>query len=111
MTLAKRAILLFLFFYTMAAQPGLPACWLMAKPCAVHFHLAGMAEIPHSHGYLFDLVRATAGPILPSAVPPAGQLLALIGLVKLWKELTKHLVINHSWVLSALVPPPRIGSL
>ena len=110
MATVKRTIILGLLLYTMFAQPGLPACWLMENPCAVHFHLPGMEEVPHSHIYLFDLVRASSGPALPSVDLVDVQLFALLGLIEVWKEFSQALVLNQSWDGLALYHPPKTGS-
>ncbi len=107
MSLANRAVLFILASYAMFAQPGLPACWLMQTPCAVHFHLPGMAEVPHSHDYLFDFVRANTAPALPQVVLSAGQWVAFLSLVAVWRAPAASAVFPSGWVPKAQYPPPR----
>lgn len=107
MSLATRIALFFLAIYSIFAQPGIPACWLMERPCEVHFHLPGMAEVPHSHEYLFDMARSSGVPILPMATLSASQLIALLGFTNLWQNLLTWVIVSSEWIASALIPPPK----
>ncbi len=107
MSLGTRIALFLLAIYSMFAQPGIPACWLMEKPCEVHFHLPGMAEVPHSHEYLFDMARSSGVPILPMVSLSASQLLTLLGLINLWQVLAARVIGKCVWIPGAQIPPPK----
>ena len=109
MSLVTRAALFFLAIYAMFAQPGLPACWLMQKPCEFHFHLPGMAEVPHSHEYLFDMARSSGVPILPLVTSSASQVLLLLGLVNLWLLILDKILDKGEWRQDVQIPPPKMS--
>ncbi|HVN54240.1 MAG TPA: hypothetical protein VMT46_07910 [Anaerolineaceae bacterium] len=102
-----RWILLLLAAYTLFAQPGLPACWLEAQPCASHPHPFGHAEEPHSHDYLLDMVLSGAAPAAPIVFAPLAEILALMGLADIFRYLGEHLAQGGAWKPVSITPPPK----
>ena len=107
MSLAVRISLFFLAFYTIFAQPGIPACWLMQKACGFHTHLAGMADRPHTHEYLFDMASAMNAIALPQVFFSASLLVMLMSLINLWRGLHSHVIAWSDFTLTVQLPPPR----
>ncbi len=108
-----RTLLLALAFYTMFAQPGLPACWLEKEPCKVHPHFSeAQAESPHSHTYLVDqaLGQSTAAPnrTLPAAA--LVWLLLMMGLLPVRKEQAASFSAAR-WLALPEPPPPKFPAL
>jgi hypothetical protein len=94
--------------YTALAQPGLPPCWLEARACEIHPHFSKEhAESPHTHGYLFDLAKATASAALPILLIPVSLLIELLSLSPLLRRTGNPAVIEWNWISPLEPPPPR----
>ncbi len=107
---AARVGLVLWAVYIMFAQPGLPACWLEAVPCAFHVHFGhGHAEAPHSHAYLIDISQGQGSQPYPH--PAADSmllvlLLALSGATARLKQ-ARHVYCPAGWAFAPEPPPPR----
>jgi hypothetical protein len=105
-----RLVLMALAFYTMFAQPGLPACWMEQQPCKFHPHFSdAQAESPHDHNFLFDQVLGQAAPASLSLLLPAAALLwmlMMMGLLPFRKESPDYFSVAR-WLALPEPPPPK----
>ena len=105
-----RISLLFWAVYTMAAPPGLPACWLEKVPCEFHTHFSQeQAETPHSHFYLYDLTLGMASQPYPFVFLTSSLLLLLLSLsgAKLRQGQSSSHLIPPGWKSTPEPPPPK----
>jgi len=102
-----RLVILPLAIYTLFAQPGLPACWLMRESCEAHPHPFQDAHQPHTHDYLFETAASSGLPTLPSLLPPVEEVLAALiaGLITLC--LSSEIITQKPWSPVRLFPPPK----
>jgi len=107
----RLAILLWAF-YTMFAQPGLPACWLEQQPCEYHVHFGGhQAQFPHTHFYLIDLSLGVAAQPAPLAQVSSTLLVLFLSLsgVKLWQRKNAAMLNGSGWMMDPEPPPPKLS--
>lgn len=103
-----RSTVLFLILYTALAQPGLPACWLMAHACEVHVHFSQeQASHPHTHEYLFDLAAGQGTQASTVQLAPALVLIKLLFSVAVWREACQPTTPGRQWMGALEPPPPR----
>jgi len=107
MSKTSLAILLFLAFYTTLAQPGLPACWLQADPCANHPHFNRNPYAEHDHEYLRLQALSLANVVLPTSLVPASLLIQFLGWTNITRMTTRLILSSKSWGLPPDPPPPR----
>ena len=105
-----RLFLLLWAGYLTLAQPGLPACWLEARPCEYHIHL-GRQQVgsAHSHNYLFDLANASAAQALAISPVPVNLLIEMLFLISLFRGSTSAVLRELNWIAPPFPPPPRAG--
>ena len=106
-----KVILILWAAYTMAAPPGLPACWLEKEPCEFHTHFSQEhAETPHSHFYLYDLTLGMASQPYPFVFLASSILLLLLALsgAKLRQQRRTSRLAPAGWELAPEPPPPKI---
>jgi hypothetical protein len=111
MSRGVRLLIFFMILYSAFAQPGLPPCWLMAESCSVHPHPGGHPELPHDHGYLFDLGQANSDGIAPALPVPARLLIAAAYAASLLLLLADEYIFSSGWVTPPDSPPPRLSDL
>ncbi|MEA4906951.1 MAG: hypothetical protein VB089_05000 [Anaerolineaceae bacterium] len=102
-----RTAVLLLALYTLFAQPGLPACWMMQRPCDLHDHPYQYTNPLHRYNYLFDDVSSGEAPLLPSLWPQTAELLHIIGLSDLTRSVARPYPAGGSWLPDLPTPPPR----
>jgi hypothetical protein len=107
-SILARGGMLLCTLYLALAQPGVPACWLSARACALHQHFSpAQAHHPHSHDYLHDLAAGQALQLLPASLAPAGLLIALLFLIQIWRVMRPAALRPPLWVWLPEPPPPR----
>ena len=105
-----RIVLLIWAVYTMAAPPGLPACWLEKEPCEFHTHfIQEQAETPHSHFYLYDLTLGMASQPYPFVFLASSMLLLLLSLsgAKFRQLRGSSTPLPAGWESTPEPPPPK----
>ena len=92
------------------APPGLPACWLQARPCAVHVHYGeSHAGSAHAHDYLLELAHGQPVQISPLEWTPIGLLLALLFPAQILRPRVRPALTRSDWLSSPDPPPPRLS--
>lgn len=101
------AVLFFLAFYTVLAQPGLPPCWLEAEPCANHAHVDQNPDTDHDHEYLRLQALFQASVVIPTSLAIAGALILISGWTSITRMIAGVIVTSKRWGLAPDPPPPR----
>jgi hypothetical protein len=90
------------------APPGLCPCWLNRDVARVHPHPYGHAEIPHDHGYLFDLYSSEPAQSPPILLAPQDVIDYLVALGGLWSHAALPVLGSVGWSGPPSEPPPRL---
>jgi hypothetical protein len=102
-------ILLFLAFYIALAQPGLPPCWMEAKPCAHHPHFNVNPLSDHNHDYLRMDTLSLGAVVITTSLVPVSLLILSLWLTSITRMMTGVILISKSWRLAPDPPPPRFS--
>lgn len=89
------------------ARPGLCPCWMFADPQAFHPHPYGHAEVPHDHGYLFDMSPSVPAQPPPPLLSPQEIVERLRAQGDLWSRSGVAVVGGVEWSTPPATPPPR----